>query len=98
MSATLSLHDVTVTRGVDPVLDHVELIVAPGRRIGVVGPNGVGKSTLLAVCAGELLVDSGKIRIAPPRATIGWLRQEPDRSDETVRDQLSRRTGVAAAR
>jgi ATPase subunit of ABC transporter with duplicated ATPase domains len=97
MSATVSLTDVTVTRGFDPVLEGVELIVAPGRRIGVVGPNGVGKSTLLAVCSGELAADSGKVRVAPPRATIGWLRQEPERSDETVVDQLHRRTGVAAA-
>jgi ATPase subunit of ABC transporter with duplicated ATPase domains len=88
---------VTFTRGTDPVLDRVELVLAPGHRIGVVGPNGVGKSTLLAVCAGELPVDSGEIRVAPPRATIGWLRQEPERSGETVLDQLRCRTGVAAA-
>ena len=48
MSAVLTLHDLTVTRGARPVLDHVDLQVAPGRRIGLVGPNGVGKSTLLA--------------------------------------------------
>jgi ATPase subunit of ABC transporter with duplicated ATPase domains len=97
VSATLSLHGVTFTQGVDTVLDEVELVVAPGRRIGVVGPNGVGKSTLLAACAGELTVDGGETRVAPPRATVGWLRQEPERSDETVGDQLYRRTGVAEA-
>ena len=34
---------------------------------------------------------------APATATVGWLRQEPERSDETVRAQLARRTGVTAA-
>ena len=97
MSATLSISDLTVVRGAHAVLDHVDLLVAPGRRIGVVGPNGVGKSTLLAACAGEQPIDSGEIVLAPPTATIGWLHQEPERSDERVRDLLYRRTGVAAA-
>ena len=97
MPATLSVFDLTVVRGADPVLDHVELLVPPGRRIGVVGPNGVGKSTLLAACAGQVPIDSGHVRIAPPTATVGWLHQEPDRSDERVRDLLHRRTGVTAA-
>ena len=97
MSATLSVSALTVVRGAHPVLDHVDLIVAPRRRIGVVGPNGVGKSTLLAACAGGLPLDEGQVRLAPPTATIGWLHQEPDRSDERVRDLLYRRTGVAAA-
>ncbi len=97
MSATLSLHGVTVSRGPRPIVDRVDLVAAPGSRIGVVGPNGVGKSSLLAACAGALPVDSGEIRIAPPAATVGWLRQEPERSAETVRSLLHRRTGVAAA-
>jgi ATPase subunit of ABC transporter with duplicated ATPase domains len=71
--------------------------VAPGHRIGVVGPNGVGKSTLLAVCAGGVAPDAGVVRVTPPTATVGWLQQEPERSDETVTALLHRRTGVTAA-
>ena len=97
MSATLSLHDLTVSRGARTILDSVDLLVAPGDRVGVVGPNGVGKSTLLAAAAGELSPDAGEVRLAPPSANVGWLRQEPDRSGETVRDLLRRRTGVTAA-
>jgi ATPase subunit of ABC transporter with duplicated ATPase domains len=97
VSATLSLQTVTVTRGDRRVLDQVDLVAAPGRRIGVVGPNGVGKSTLLAVCAGTITPDSGVVRLAPPTASIGWLRQEPERGDELVVDTLTRRTGVSEA-
>ncbi|MDJ0769702.1 MAG: ABC-F family ATP-binding cassette domain-containing protein [Ilumatobacter sp.] len=97
MSANLSVHDLTVTRGAQPVLDRVDLTVAPGRRIGVVGPNGVGKSTLLAACAGAIAPDAGAVRLVPPAATVGWLHQEPERTGETVRALLARRTGVTGA-
>ncbi len=97
MSATLTVTGLTVSRGAQVVLDEVELVVAPGRRIGLVGPNGVGKSTLLAVCAGALEPDAGSVRLNPPAATVGWLHQEQERSSETVRELLHRRTGVAAA-
>ena len=97
MPANLSVTDLTVVRGADPVLDHVDLLVASGHRVGIVGPNGVGKSTLLAACAGHIPLDTGSVRTNPPTATIGLLSQEPDRSDETVRQLLYRRTGVAAA-
>jgi ATPase subunit of ABC transporter with duplicated ATPase domains len=97
MAATLALNDISVSRADRRVLDHVDLLVAPGQRIGVVGPNGVGKSTLLAVCAGAVVPDSGRRRLAPPAATVGWLRQEAERTDETVAELLARRTGVAGA-
>jgi ATPase subunit of ABC transporter with duplicated ATPase domains len=97
MSATLALDAVTVSRADRRVLDQVDLLLAPGHRIGVVGPNGVGKSTLLAVCAQAVRLDRGRVRLAPPTATVGWLHQEPERSDETVEDLLARRTGVTDA-
>jgi ATPase subunit of ABC transporter with duplicated ATPase domains len=97
MPASLSLHAVSVSRGARQVLSAVDLTISPGQRIGVVGPNGVGKSTLLAVAAGELAPDSGEVRRVPPSATVGHLRQEPQRTRETVREQLARRTGVTWA-
>jgi ATPase subunit of ABC transporter with duplicated ATPase domains len=97
MSAVLEFHDVTVSRGPRVLLDRVGFAVAPGARIGVVGPNGVGKSTLLATAAGLVAPDSGRVELTPPTATVGLLRQEPERSDESVRDLLRRRTGVAGA-
>ncbi len=98
MTASLVARDVTVVRGARTVLDHVELTIAPGRRTGLVGPNGVGKSTLMAALAGAVALDAGSVVCAPPTATIGWLRQEPERHDEeSVRGLLHRRTGVADA-
>ena len=96
--ASLHARDVTVVRGARTILDHVDVAVVPGRRTGLVGPNGVGKSTLLGVLAGVVPVDAGGVVRTPPGATVGWLRQEPERrSDETVRDLLARRTGVTDA-
>ncbi|MFN2537823.1 MAG: ABC-F family ATP-binding cassette domain-containing protein [Mycobacteriales bacterium] len=98
MTATLVASEVTVVRGPLLVLSKVSLRVAPGMRIGVVGPNGVGKSTLLACLAGDLAPDSGSISLAPSTANVGLLPQEPDRlTGETVLQFLFRRTGVTAA-
>jgi ATPase subunit of ABC transporter with duplicated ATPase domains len=98
MSATLVASGLTVVRGPSLVLSDVSLTVAPGSRIGVVGPNGVGKSTLLAALAGELAPEAGSVSRAPRTASVGLLPQEPDRRPrETLTAFLARRTGVAAA-
>ena len=98
MSATLVATDLTVVRGPSLVLSGVALTVAPGARIGVVGPNGVGKSTLLSALAGQLVPDSGAVERSPRTATVGLLPQEPDRRPgETLSAFLARRTGVAQA-
>ncbi|MDP2291005.1 MAG: ATP-binding cassette domain-containing protein, partial [Actinomycetota bacterium] len=97
MTASLHARDITLSLGSRHILDSVELAVNPGQRIGLVGPNGVGKSTLLRIVAGQLHPDSGAVALAPASAIVGYLPQEPERADETVREHLARRTGVAAA-
>ncbi len=97
-TASLRAAGVTVHRGRQLVLDAVDVSIDPGHRLGLVGPNGVGKSTLLAVLHGQLLPESGSVERRPRHATVGLLTQEPERRpDETVRDMVARRTGVAAA-
>ncbi len=97
VAAPLRARALTVTRGPLIVLDGVDLTVAGDERIGVVGPNGVGKSTLLQALAGLVPADRGRVELTPPTATVGYLPQEPLRSAETVGELLTRRTGVAAA-
>ncbi len=98
MSGILTATGVVVLRGDTTVLDGIDVTVAPGDRVGVVGPNGVGKSTLLSVLAGELTPKSGSVALAPRTLTIGHLTQEARGPDgESVRAALARRTGVTAA-
>ena len=96
--ATLVARDLTVSFGAVTVLDRVSVTVGPGDRLGLVAPNGTGKSTLLRVLAGQQPADDGRVELTPPTATVGLLAQEPERrTDETVREAIARRTGVTAA-
>ena len=92
------LTGVTKFHGAQVVLENASLDVGPRARIGLVGPNGVGKSTVLRLLAGEEAPDAGVVALDPPRATVAHLRQEPERRlGETLRGRLARLTGVAAA-
>jgi ATPase subunit of ABC transporter with duplicated ATPase domains len=97
MPASLHARGLSLALGPRQILIDVDVAVDPGQRIGLVGPNGVGKSTLLKVLAGLILPDAGSVQRAPGDATVGYLPQEPERGDELVSDFLARRTGVAAA-
>ena len=84
--------------GGQTVLDEVSVSIDGRDRVGVVGPNGVGKSTLLRLLGGSELPDGGRIERAPASLTVGFLPQEPDaRPGETLLGYLARRTGVAEA-
>jgi ATPase subunit of ABC transporter with duplicated ATPase domains len=94
----LSAKSVTLYRGSQVILDGITLSVGPRTRLGVVGPNGVGKSTLLRVLAGLEEPDAGTVERSPASLRVGYLSQEPDaKPGETVRAYLARRTGVAHA-
>jgi ATP-binding cassette, subfamily F, member 3 len=70
----LALEGVDASYGDDPVLLDVELVVMRGERVGVVGPNGGGKTTLLRILAGDLAPDAGT-RWAGDGITVGYLSQ-----------------------
>ncbi len=80
------------------VLEDVSLILAPGDRLGVVGPNGVGKTTLLKILAGMERPDRGKVVLAPPTASTGYLAQDRERPPgEPVSSYLRRVCGLDRA-
>ncbi|MGA5195569.1 ABC-F family ATP-binding cassette domain-containing protein [Streptomyces exfoliatus] len=98
MTATLVAKDLAAGHGERTLFAGLDLVVAPGDVIGLVGVNGAGKSTLLRLLAGIDTPEEGELRLSPPTAAVGHLPQEPERrAGETVREFLARRTGVAAA-
>ncbi|MFF0558284.1 ABC-F family ATP-binding cassette domain-containing protein [Streptomyces sp. NPDC004266] len=98
MTATLVAKDLAAGHGERTLFAGLDLVVAPGDVIGLVGVNGAGKSTLLRLLAGLDTPEEGELRLSPPTAAVGHLPQEPERrTGETVREFLARRTGVAAA-
>jgi ATPase subunit of ABC transporter with duplicated ATPase domains len=70
----LSARDISKSFAAVQVLDRVSLVVSPGDRIGIVGPNGIGKSTLLRVLAGLEEPDSGRVVRS---GSLAYLVQEP---------------------
>jgi ATPase subunit of ABC transporter with duplicated ATPase domains len=99
MSATMIARDLAAGHGDHTLFTGLDLVVAPGDVIGLVGVNGAGKTTLLRTLAGLVPVEAGTVTLSPPTANVGYLPQERDRRPgETVRDFLARRTGVAPAR
>ena len=98
MSATLVARGLGAAHGTRTLFSGLDLVVAPGDVVGLVGANGAGKSTLLRLLAGIDVPEAGSIALTPPAATVGYLPQEPERRPgEPVRAFLLRRTGVTAA-
>jgi len=90
---SLAARDISKQYAAVQVLDRVSLVVSPGDRVGIVGPNGIGKSTLLRVLAGLEEPDGGRITRV---GAAGYLPQEPEaRPGETVLAYLARRTADA---
>lgn len=80
------------------ILDDVTLSFFPGAKIGVVGPNGMGKSTLLKVMAGKEEVTNGEARLTPGY-TVGLLEQEPPLDDDkTVIENVRKAFGDVLAK
>ncbi|MGB3481829.1 MAG: ABC-F family ATP-binding cassette domain-containing protein [Mycobacterium sp.] len=98
MTATLVAKNVAGGFAHRTLFEGLDLTVAPGDVVGVVGANGAGKSTFLRILAGALEPLDGTVSVAPADAFVGWLPQEHERvPGETVAAYIARRTGCAAA-
>src|SRR5471030_2806818 len=72
----IQLSEVSLAYGHVPLLDHVDLVIEPNQRIGLIGRNGTGKSSLLKVIAGAAHTDDGKVWRAP-QLKLASVVQEP---------------------
>jgi ATPase subunit of ABC transporter with duplicated ATPase domains len=98
MTATLVAKNLAGGFAHRTLFEGLDVTVAPGDVVGVVGANGAGKSTLLRILAGDLEPLDGVVSIAPADAFVGWLPQEHERvPGETVAAYVARRAGCADA-
>nr|MCW2728147.1 heme transporter ATP-binding protein [Aeromicrobium sp.] len=98
MSATLVAKGLSGGHAHRTLFEGLDLTVAPGDVVGVVGANGAGKSTLLQILAGQTAPLAGTVSTAPTDAFVGWLPQEHERwPGETIAAHLARRTGATVA-
>jgi ATP-binding cassette subfamily F protein 3 len=87
----IQLKDITLSFGSRDIFKSLSWHIKDGKRIGLFGPNGVGKTTLLNILAGIYKPDSGAV-IVPPSYVIGYLPQEVEESDtdkSVLREALS---------
>lgn len=92
------MYQVRKTHGDKVILDDVTMGFYPGAKIGVVGPNGMGKSTLLRVMAGLEDISNGEVRLSPGY-TVGILEQEPQLDeDKTVLQNIEQAFGDVIAK
>jgi ATP-binding cassette, subfamily F, member 3 len=77
----LALNNVSLRRGVKLVLDGASVVLQPGEKIGLVGRNGAGKSSLFSLLTRRLQSDAGEVAM-PPRWRIGEVAQDMPETDQ----------------
>ncbi len=98
MTATLVARQLAGGHAHRTLFESLDLSVAPGDVVGVVGANGAGKTTLLRLLAGVATPLAGTVSTAPSDAFVGWLPQEHERvPGESIAAYLARRTGASEA-
>ncbi|MCP4421547.1 MAG: ABC-F family ATP-binding cassette domain-containing protein [Chloroflexi bacterium] len=71
----LTAHNLSKAYGLDPILKNITFSLNSGERVGLIGPNGCGKSTLMRLLIGQDCPDGGHITLAPPNLRVGYLAQ-----------------------
>ena len=81
----ITIRDVTLRRGTKVVLDNTSVTLQPGEKIGLVGRNGAGKSSLFSLLTNRLQSDAGDVTM-PPRWLIGEVAQSMPETDQPATD------------
>ena len=76
----IDFNDICKSYGKQDIFDHVSFRINQGERVGIVGPNGTGKTTLFQILSGEVSPDKGDV-VIPKKARLGYLRQQLDYYD-----------------
>ncbi|MGZ8153169.1 MAG: ATP-binding cassette domain-containing protein [Methylovulum sp.] len=85
----LRLTNISIAFGANALLKNAEFQLDPGERVGLLGRNGEGKSTLMKIIAGNILADHGEIW-RQPELRLAWLEQSPDLPDDaTIYDAVA---------
>ncbi|MEC8575699.1 MAG: ATP-binding cassette domain-containing protein, partial [Pseudomonadota bacterium] len=83
----LRIKDISYSVEGRPLIDHASATIPDGHKVGIVGRNGTGKSTLFRLIRGELTLDTGEISL-PSQARIGGVAQEVPSSEVTILDTV----------
>ena len=94
----LSLEQVSVAFGHNPLLSKISFSANAGERVAIIGRNGAGKSTLLKIISGEQVADEGVVRLEGGMRLAQLPQELPDANDKTVREVVSEGAGKAHER
>jgi len=86
----LTVHHIHKTYGIQPILQEISFSISKSERIGLIGPNGCGKTTLMRILAGIEQPDSGTVTSTRPNLRVGYLAQGMDfEPEQTLQTALS---------
>jgi len=90
----LTVHHIQKFYSIEPVLSDISFSIQSGERLGLIGPNGCGKTTLLKIIAGVESADSGTVQPTPSNLRVGYLAQGQEFLDgETIFSYIQRMEG-----